>query len=44
MVEQWKDMEHFKKYMTGLDVQMEYMGEQQLLALQVQLHLLCIPK
>ena len=29
-------MDHFKKYMTGLDVQMEYLGEQQLLALQVR--------
>jgi aminomethyltransferase len=31
----WKDMEHFKKYMTGFDVQMEYMETQQLVALQV---------
>lgn len=32
----WKDMEHFKRYMEGskLDVHMEYLGEQQLLALQ----------
>jgi hypothetical protein len=30
-------MEHFKHYMksTGMDVHMEYMGDQQLLALQV---------
>lgn len=28
-------MAHFQKYMKGLDVQMEYMGDQQLLALQV---------
>jgi len=32
----WKDMDHFNKYMkgSGLDVQMEYMADQQLLALQ----------
>ena len=30
----YKDMEHFKKYMSG-DVRMEYLGEQQLVALQV---------
>jgi len=30
-------MDHFKQYMksTGMDVQMEYLGDQQLLALQV---------
>lgn len=34
---QWKDMDHFKQYIksTGMDVQMEYLGDQQLLALQV---------
>ena len=32
---QYKDMEHFKKYLApGLDVRMEYLGEQQLVALQ----------
>lgn len=32
----YKDMDHFNKYLqgSGLDVQMEYQGEQQLLALQ----------
>ncbi len=30
---QWKDMKHFEKYLKG-DVHMEYLGEQQLLALQ----------
>jgi aminomethyltransferase len=30
-----KDMDHFKKHMSGLDVQMEYMDTQQLVALQV---------
>jgi aminomethyltransferase len=30
----YKDMDHFKKYMSGMDVHMEYLGEQQLLALQ----------
>ncbi len=30
----WKDMEHFKKYMSGFDVQMNYMETQQLLAVQ----------
>jgi len=29
-----KDMEHFQKYISG-DVRMEYLGEQQLVALQV---------
>jgi len=33
----YKDMQHFKTYMesSGMDVQMEYLGEQQLVALQV---------
>lgn len=31
----WKDMDHFKKYMSGFDVQMEYLETQQLVALQV---------
>ncbi len=30
----WKDMDHFKKYMAGFDVQMEYLDSQQLVALQ----------
>lgn len=30
----WKDMDHFKKYMTGLDVHMDYQESQQLLAIQ----------
>ena len=34
---QYKDMDHFKKYLdgSGLDVKMEYLEEQQLIALQV---------
>lgn len=28
-------MEHFKKYMNGLDVHMDYQENQQLIALQV---------
>ena len=32
----YKDMDHFKKYMKGMDVHMDYMGDQQLLALQVK--------
>ena len=34
-VVQWKDMDHFKSHMGGMDVQMEYLEDQQLLALQV---------
>lgn len=30
----YKDMEHFKQHMKGMDVHMEYMGDQQLVALQ----------
>jgi aminomethyltransferase len=30
----WKDMDHFKKYMSGFDVNMNYLENQQLLALQ----------
>ena len=30
----WKDMEHFKKYMSGFDVHMDYLETQQLLAVQ----------
>lgn len=30
----WKDMDHFKKYMSSFDVQMNYLENQQLLALQ----------
>lgn len=33
----WKDMEHFKKYMSGFDVKMEYLENQQLVALQVSI-------
>lgn len=41
---QHKDMDHFNQYIksTGMDVQMEYLGDQQLLALQVQLHSILI--
>lgn len=31
-------MEHFKKYMDGLDVHMDYQEDQQLVALQVSNH------
>jgi aminomethyltransferase len=36
--QQWKDMDHFKHYMksTGMDVHMDYLGDQQLLAVQVR--------
>lgn len=30
----WKDMDHFKKYMSGFDVHMDYLETQQLLAVQ----------
>ncbi len=37
----WKDMDHFKKYVSGFDVQMEYLETQQLVALQVSERTLC---
>ena len=41
----YKDMEHFKKYMKGMDVHMDYLGDQQLLALQVRtdMYILSLP-
>jgi hypothetical protein len=39
----YKDMDHFKRYlpeMKGHDISMEYLGEHQLLALQVKYMLL----
>lgn len=30
----WKDLDHFKKHMSGMDVHMDYLGDMQLLALQ----------